>query len=118
MAERLHNSFVAPLSVLVTLATLGAATPVSANGWSGLFDVDSRTTLLSTEPYREIRQLCLSVAIDPAWAELVPIKRLSATEGYGSDQSAEDFSWAVMVLSGRVLAGDAKAAHTSYRMAS
>ena len=112
MAERLHNSFVAPLSVLITLATLGAATPVSANGWSGLFDVDSRTTLLSTEPYREIRQLCLSVAIDPAWAELVPIKRLSATEGYGSDQSAEDFSWAVMVLSGRVLAGDAKARST------
>lgn len=109
MAERSHIAFVAPLSILISLVTLGAASPVSANGWPGLFDVDSRTTLLSTEPYREIRQLCLAVPIDPAWAELVPIRRLSATEGYGSDQSAEDFSWAVMVLSGRVLAGDKSA---------
>src|SRR5207247_284594 len=33
-----------------------------------------------------------------------------ATEGYGSDQSAEDFAWAVMVLGGRALAGDKDAA--------
>ncbi len=94
------------------LAAIGIAVttaPASANGWQGLFEVESRAALLTTEPYRRIRAQCLAVAIDPAWAKLAPIRRLSATEGYGSDQSAEDFSWAVMVLSGRALAGDAKA---------
>jgi poly(beta-D-mannuronate) lyase len=112
MADRLHTSVMVTLAASVALAILGLAAPASAAGWSGLFDAGTRATLLSTEPYREIRAACLSIAIDPAWAGLVPIKKLTATEGYGSDQSAEDFSWAVMVLSGRVLAGDAKARST------
>lgn len=112
MAKHSDRFHVIKLAVWVALATLCLAAPGAASGWSGLFDVDARTTVLSTEPYREIRATCLSIAIDPAWARLMPIKKLSATEGYGSDQSAEDFSWAVMVLSGRVLAGDTKARTT------
>jgi poly(beta-D-mannuronate) lyase len=97
------------LTAGAVVAVLLTTAPVAAAGWQGLFDVETRSDLLATAPYHSIRQLCLSLEADPAWAKLEPIRKLSATEGYGSDQSAEDFSWAVMVLSGRALAGDAKA---------
>jgi poly(beta-D-mannuronate) lyase len=97
-------------SVATTVSLLlGLALPATAWGWDGLFDVNSRADILKTDAYRDIRALCLAVAIDPAWEKLKPIRRLATTEGYGSDTSAEDFSWAVMVLSGRTLAGDARA---------
>ena len=101
----------ASLSALATTAVLSIALvfPAEASGWAGLFDVDQRAETLQSDAYRDIRALCLGVAIDPAWAKLKPIRRLATTEGYGSDTSAEDFSWAVMVLSGRALAGDADA---------
>ncbi|KQW28146.1 hypothetical protein ASE36_17075 [Rhizobium sp. Root274] len=89
--------------------SLGLALPAMAASWAGLFDVESRANTLRTDAYRDIRALCLAVAIDPAWEKLKPIRKLATTEGYGSDTSAEDFSWAVMVLSGRALAGDAGA---------
>ncbi|PYB73931.1 alginate lyase family protein [Rhizobium wuzhouense] len=96
------------LAIAATLS-LGLSLPAAASGWAGLFDVESRAATLKTDAYRDIRALCLAVAIDPAWTKLKPIRRLATTEGYGSDTSAEDFSWAVMVLSGRALAGDADA---------
>lgn len=107
MADRSRLAVIATLSAMFGLTL--TAMPAIASGWAGLFDAQARASDLASEPYRDIRALCLSVAIDPAWPKLVPIRKLSATEGYGSDQSAEDFSWAVMVLSGRVLAGDEKA---------
>nr|MDH4441373.1 alginate lyase [Rhizobium sp.] len=101
----------ASLFTLATVAALsiGLVSPAEASGWTGLFDVEKRAETLQTDAFRDIRALCLGVAIDPAWAKLKPIRKLSTTDGYGSDTSAEDFSWAVMVLSGRALAGDAAA---------
>lgn len=95
--------------VIAFCLSLGLALPATASSWAGLFDVEDRAAKLQTPAYNEIRALCLAVAIDPTWDRLKPIRKLTTTEGYGSDTSAEDFSWAVMVLSGRALAGDADA---------
>lgn len=77
--------------------------------WNGLFDVAARSAELKTPKFAEFRRFCLAIPVDTGWPTLQPVAGLSATEGYGSDRSAEDFSWAVMVLSGRSLAGDARA---------
>lgn len=95
--------------VLVTsavAAVLLAGTPSPAAEWTGLFDVAMRREALQRPEMETIRSACLAEQVDPQWRFMEPIAGLKATEGYGSDNSAEDFSWAVMVLSGRVLAGD------------
>ncbi|MCZ8177687.1 MAG: alginate lyase family protein [Rhizobium sp.] len=109
MVDRKRIALAIALCGLLGLPLATPAASATATGWPGLFDTKTRATELASEPYRKIRSICLAIAIDPAWQTLVPIAKLSATEGYGSDQSAEDFSWAVMVLSGRVLAGDQQA---------
>jgi len=86
-------------SLIVTLAgPAGAAT--------GLFDLSARKAALQSADYDGVRQTCLAIAADPAWVDLEPVAALTPTEGYGSDQRAESFGWAVMVLGGRALGGD------------
>jgi len=85
---------------------LALATSSQAAGFKGLFDTEARAALLRTSDYAVIRNACLRIPANPKWPNLTPIMGLAATEGYGSDNSAEDFSWAVMVLTGRALAGD------------
>lgn len=95
--------------LLVAALAASLAFPAQAAGWNGLFDVEARAQALQTPAYGAIRRLCLKIPADRKWVNLKPVIRLATTEGYGSDQAAEDFSWAVMVLSGRALAGDAPA---------
>lgn len=94
------------LSLLSAGLALLMATSGEAAGWRGLFDVAGREALLKTPEYVSIRNACVKISSDKKWMKLKPIAGLSTTEGYGSDNEAEDFSWAVMVLSGRALAGD------------
>jgi poly(beta-D-mannuronate) lyase len=96
-------------AAILTLAGLAAfsTNQASAGEWKGLFDVQARAEALKTPRYAPIRNACLKIAADGKWARLAPVLGLSTTEGYGSDNRAEDFSWAIMVLSGRALAGDA-----------
>lgn len=98
------------LALACTAFVLTWSGPSVAAGWKGLLDVEARSAELATASYASIRRSCLAVPIDSKWGRLKPIEGLSTTEGYGSDNKAEDFSWAIMVLSGRTLAGDETAA--------
>ncbi len=95
----------APLALTLGLVL---ALPVTAQDrtWPGAFNVAERMKLLETPAYAPLRDACLKIATDKKWKRLKPIAGLQATEGYGSDNQAEDFSWAVMVLSGRAVGGD------------
>jgi poly(beta-D-mannuronate) lyase len=73
---------------------------------AGVFDVEQRRAALSQPAYANARAACLAIPREPAWSTLKPILALKATEGYGTDGSANDYAWAVMVLTGRALAGD------------
>lgn len=88
---------------------LASVTSSEAASFKGIFDTEARAALLRTADYAPIRTACLRIPANPKWMSLPPIMGLAATEGYGSDNSAEDFSWAVMVLTGRSLAGDKSA---------
>lgn len=92
--------------ILSAAFAVALVTSSQAAGFKGLFDTEGRAVLLRTAAYAMIRNACLRIPASPKWANLPPIMGLAATEGYGSDNSAEDFSWAVMVLTGRALAGD------------
>lgn len=103
-------------SVFGFAAAMILALPLTsqAANWQGLFDVRARAQLLVTPQYASVREACLKIPIDRKWSRLKPIAGLQETEGYGSDNKAEDFSWAVMVLSGRVVGGD-KTAQTTLK---
>ncbi|MDF2688214.1 MAG: alginate lyase, partial [Microvirga sp.] len=73
----------------------------------GLFDVELRRTALAQPAFTSVRAACLAIPRDPAWSSLKPVESLKATEGYGTDGAANSYAWAVMVLTGRTLAGDA-----------
>jgi len=98
----------ARLSVCILAATIACSTGASAGAseFRGLVDVAARSAALQTRELAAIRKSCLAIKAERKWMDLKPVARLATTEGYGSDNSAEDFSWAVMVLAGRSLAGD------------
>jgi poly(beta-D-mannuronate) lyase len=73
------------------------------------FDVAERRAALASEPYAAVRAACLAPNLDEAREPLEPVGGLTATEGYGTDNRAERFAWAMMVLSGHVLGGDTEA---------
>lgn len=79
--------------------------PTLAGATGPLFDVAARRAELKTPAFAAARQACLAPAIKLG-AFPKPLSGLKPTEGYGTDNSAEGFSWVVMVLSGRALAGD------------
>lgn len=113
MAERLRTRSCLRLrlsALLIGAGALAAPANAAAGQWSGLFDVPARMEALREPALAQVRKACLREPIEGAWRKLKPIAALTPTEGYGSDNSAEDFSWAVMVLSGRALADDAEAA--------
>jgi len=91
--------------LLLNLLTIGS-TYAQVKG-HGLFDVELRRAALGQPAFTSARAACLAIPRDPAWSSLKPIDRLKATEGYGTDGAANDYAWAVMVLTGRALAGDA-----------
>lgn len=76
-----------------------------------LFDIQQRERELQTPAYQSIRNFCMADNLKPPSDKIpAPVKELVATEGYGTDHALNDFSWFMMVHSGRALAGDAKSA--------
>jgi poly(beta-D-mannuronate) lyase len=90
--------------LLVTLLAAGSAYGQSKP--TGVFDVEQRRALLAQPALAPIRAACLAIPRDTAWNAFKPIAGLKATAGYGTDGTANDYAWAVMVLAGRSLAGD------------
>ncbi|OJF91670.1 alginate lyase family protein [Pararhizobium antarcticum] len=82
----------------------------SGQVYRGLFDVESRKQALASQANDVGRKNCLAVAVDPKWADLAVIDGFKATAGYGTDRAGAEFAWAMMVLSGRVMAGDTQSA--------
>lgn len=91
--------------LLLNILTIGPS--LAQTKGQGLFDAELRRTLLGQPAFTNARAACLAIPRDPSWSSLKPIDSLKATEGYGTDGAANDYAWAVMVLTGRALAGDA-----------
>ncbi|MFO1350170.1 MAG: alginate lyase family protein [Gammaproteobacteria bacterium] len=91
----------AVLCVIGTLARADLGSPGSI-----FFDVDTRRAQLATPAYAAVRASCLALTFEKSAALDPPLAGLNATDGYGSDDRAQPFAWAMMVLSGRALAGD------------
>lgn len=85
---------------------MSVALPLAATAGVGMFDVEKRRSELKTPAYAAAREACMAKKIKLDKPPK-PIDGLKETEGYGSDNRAEGFSWVIMVLSGRSLAGDA-----------
>jgi poly(beta-D-mannuronate) lyase len=89
---------------------------VSVGAWDAqastsiLFSLPERHKELKDPDYAFARQACLSVG-EGVSVETIPepIDALQETEGYGSDNRAEEFSLFVMTEGGRALAGDPQA---------
>lgn len=91
----------------IMILNLLAAAPVLAQSKPvGVFDVEQRRAALGQPALANIRAACLAIPREASWNALKPIAGLKATEGYGTDGAANDYAWAVMVLTGRALAGD------------
>jgi poly(beta-D-mannuronate) lyase len=91
--------------LLLNILTVGPSF-AQAKG-QGLFDVELRRTSLAQPAFTSARAACLAIPRDPSWSSLKPIDSLKSTEGYRTEGAANDYAWAVMVLTGRALAGDA-----------
>jgi len=94
------------IPAFLLLSVLSAGPSHAQSRPAGLFDVEQRRIALTQPALANIRAACLAVPRDAAWNALKPIAGLKATEGYGTDGNANDYAWAVMVLTGRALAGD------------
>ena len=95
---------------VVTIACVVSPVQAAAPGplYSGLFDVQSRKDLLASKAGETLRKSCMAIAADPKWASMTAIDGFKPTAGYGTDRAGAEFAWAMMVLSGRALAGDVK----------
>ena len=100
-------------SLLYTGVMLGVASVCGAPALAAtsvLFPVQERVSALKDPAYAFARQACLSVGEGVGVGQIPdPIDALKETEGYGSDNRAEDFSFYVMAQGGRALAGDLNA---------
>ncbi|WP_431323909.1 alginate lyase family protein [Rhizobium sp. YTU87027] len=90
-------------------STQASASQAANGGYQGLFDVKARKAFLAQNPSSDAHRACLAVDADAKWGSIEIIKGLTTTEGYGTDRSGNEYAWAVMVLSGRALAGDKRA---------
>lgn len=100
------------LAIALASAQLSVPGPVAqayaaeADPHEGLFDVVARRQMLSQPGSAAVRQSCLAIKAEKDWANLEVVEGFSPTAGYGTDRAGSRFAWAVMVLSGRSLAGD------------
>lgn len=93
------------MSALVTFLVV----PKKSVADVGLFDVKKRKAELALPEFSSIRKLCMADQNGQPDTDIPkPVVGLEATEGYGTDHSANDFSWYIMVHGGRALAGDKK----------
>ncbi|CUX65427.1 MULTISPECIES: hypothetical protein [Agrobacterium] len=89
----------------VWFCTTSAAT--AAPAYDGLFDVSARKAAIAADTSGRLRKQCLAIKADSKWLDLEVVEGFRPTAGYGSDRAGAQFAWAVMVLSGRALGGDA-----------
>lgn len=82
-------------------SVLAVSVPVAAVALP--FNLDQRRGLIENAP--EAASYCMAPNAEIT-LDLAPITALEPTDEYGSDQAAQDFSWTVMVLGSRALAGD------------
>ena len=113
------RSFRRPLALAAAgllggLIAAGLPAPATAVPDAGTvyFDPATRQAQLARPDHAVARAACLAIPIDPDWIALPPLAALEETEGYGTDNRAAPFAWAVMVLGGRALAADGEAART------
>ena len=114
-ARNLRRSLaLAAAALLGGLAVAGGPTPAAAVADAGIvyFDPATRQAQLARPDHAVARAACLAIPSDPDWIALPPLAALEETEGYGTDNRAAPFAWAVMVLGGRALAADGDAART------
>lgn len=105
---RMHKRLWLGVTLATTLMTGAAHAGMDGNV---LFDIAARKEALATQAYAPARQACLVSGGEKMLENVpTPMDELKETEGYGSDNRAEGFSWYVMVQGGRALAGDEKAA--------
>lgn len=96
------------VALLLSGVVGGMSSSVLASS-SVLFSVAERQKQLQDADYAFARQSCLSVGEGVGEDQIPsPIDALKETEGYGSDNRAEEFSYYVMTQGGRALAGDEK----------
>lgn len=85
---------------------IGSNAMASSSG--SLFDIEERRALLQRPDFASIRSYCMAQNIKQPSEKLpAPVAALKPTKAYGSDKALEDFSYYLMIHSGRVLAGDA-----------
>lgn len=96
-----------PVLIVLLLNLLTIIPSYAQSKGHGLFDVEARRAALGQPAFTSARAACLAIPRDSAWSSLKPVDRLKGTEGYGTDGAANDYAWAIMVLTGRALAGDA-----------
>ena len=95
------------VKLLVTFLTLLAlALPETGYAKTVLFDVAKRKAELRAPSFAKARDYCMARDARFDGKLPKPISGLKTTEGYGSDNRPAKFSHYVMVLGGRVLAGD------------
>ena len=84
---------------------------IASSAWGApiLFDAEERRAQLQTPAFKNAKTYCMADNVKWDGKLPSPISGLKTTEGYGSDNRPAKFTWYVMVLTGRSLAGDAKA---------
>jgi poly(beta-D-mannuronate) lyase len=91
---------------LSVLSLLAMAPSYAQTKGQGLFDVEARRTALAQPALTTVRAACLGTPRDPSWTALKPIDGFKVGDGFGVDGSANNYTWAVMVMTGRALAGE------------
>ncbi|MQB04921.1 alginate lyase [Agrobacterium tumefaciens] len=99
----LRHGIVVALGVWFCVTSAATAAPA----YDGLFDVAARKAAIAADTSGRLRKQCLAIKADSKWLDLEVVDGFRPTAGYGSDRAGAQFAWAVMVLSGRSLGGDA-----------
>lgn len=93
---------------LIVLSLILLCWPCLLQAADILFDVEARKQQLQQPEYAEIRAHCLAESL--TIGELAtPVARIKTTPHYGTENVSEPFNRQLMILGGRVLAGDAQA---------
>ena len=93
-------------SVILLLNLLAVGPSYAQAKGQGAFDVEARRSALAQPALANARAACLAIPRDPSWSGLKPIEGLKTADASGTDGASNVYAWAVMVLTGRTLAGD------------
>ncbi len=100
---------VIPSIFICAIIFIGSISSSQAANKIALFDVSARKAELQKPEFAQIRELCMAKDTkQPQDKIFKPVEGLKETDGYGTDRSLTDFTWFLMIHSGRTLAGDTK----------